>query len=895
MIDPNAISTIRVEQLASAPFSLTDNIPHEVSGVLKKGTIQSLSDFIASVLGTSEAVGYYPLAVVDGQQLPEVPENPSFFLCGKGTFLNINGFDDLVCSEELNVIMSLSDHWEIAVQIPIDVDPVEIGISQTINSGVTNFAPSEDAVFNALHQFLNTVGSFHYADLASQTTPLTVVANVPLKLLNDAEGTQTNVSNAPYGVSVVWDETNNQIDLSALSVGDLVHLRIDTNLTTGTANQTYRFYANMAIGSGNEWTLDLMDSQKKTSGLVHSNAEVSFDIANEDTRDFPAEIYVVSDGGGTIKINGWYFEVIRKNINIVNFITDEAPIDGLVYGRKDAGWEEIISASATIVTKTKAEIDTLISGNDLVPLTVYEITGVDTALYGGSTIYLQAINDNILATDGYGKFFNPKYNQAVSGFEVWTSAGTYSIGDKVHWGGKTWENVAGNVGASTDLFTLDAEWSVIAFNDTDYNVAYDLIKYDYVNDNIVYRNELNSNIVSTNYDEINWNIGINPIKAFMWGNIFDYAVSKGIGNQIINNSYNENINFRGSFQIYLTFNNGSYQQNITFDNASYQQYLTFDHSGQDILTFDNASYQQYLTFDNNSYQQYLTFDNASYQQYLTFDHSGQQNITFDNASYQQYLTFDNNSYQYNLTFDNNSYQSSLTFYNTSGQYNLTFDNGSYQYNLTFDNTSGQYNLTFDNGSNQSNLTFYNTSGQHILTFDNGSYQYNLTFDNTSGQYNLTFDNGSNQSNLTFDNGSSQYYLTEITGLLQSKLSFNNYQFGRTSDPLIANEIGLMFKGTLPTSTTATKMIVAEDGQWKEMDVPTTTIAGSFSATGTATTTFTVTIGTTQADALYKVTATPSNVLSAVMFYINNKTTTTFDVVFVTGLTGAVAFDWILKP
>jgi hypothetical protein len=72
-------------------------------------------------------------------------------------------------------------------------------------------------------------------------------------------------------------------------------------------------------------------------------------------------------------------------------------------------------------------------------------------------------------------------------------------------------------------------------------------------------------------------------------------------------------------------------------------------------------------------------------------------------------------------------------------------------------------------------------------------------------------------------------------------------------------------------------------------------AGSYTATGTATTTFTVTIGTTQADALYKVTASPSNALSAVMFYINNKTTTTFDVVFVTGLTGAVAFDWILKP
>jgi hypothetical protein len=72
-------------------------------------------------------------------------------------------------------------------------------------------------------------------------------------------------------------------------------------------------------------------------------------------------------------------------------------------------------------------------------------------------------------------------------------------------------------------------------------------------------------------------------------------------------------------------------------------------------------------------------------------------------------------------------------------------------------------------------------------------------------------------------------------------------------------------------------------------------AGSVSATGTATTTFTVTIGATQANNTYKVTATPSNVLSAAVFYINNKTTTTFDVVYLAGLTGTVAFDWILVP
>ena len=73
------------------------------------------------------------------------------------------------------------------------------------------------------------------------------------------------------------------------------------------------------------------------------------------------------------------------------------------------------------------------------------------------------------------------------------------------------------------------------------------------------------------------------------------------------------------------------------------------------------------------------------------------------------------------------------------------------------------------------------------------------------------------------------------------------------------------------------------------------IAGSFTATGTATTTFTVTIGTTQANNTYRVVATGSNAMSAASFFISNKTTTTFDVSYLTALTGAIAFDWILKP
>ncbi len=71
------------------------------------------------------------------------------------------------------------------------------------------------------------------------------------------------------------------------------------------------------------------------------------------------------------------------------------------------------------------------------------------------------------------------------------------------------------------------------------------------------------------------------------------------------------------------------------------------------------------------------------------------------------------------------------------------------------------------------------------------------------------------------------------------------------------------------------------------------VAASVSQVGTATTTFTVTIGATQANTTYKVNVTPTNLLSAAAYYVSNKTTTTFDVVYLAGLTGTVTFDWAL--
>jgi hypothetical protein len=143
-INPANITTIRVDQLTNAVLTLDSLFPHTVGTELTSSTIESLVTLVASAIGSTDAVGFLPISVTDGQQLPDVPTNPSFFLCGAGTYLNINGFADLICTEALNAIMSVDDHWEIAVQIP--VTPLSGTVQTVTGSAVDNTDPLNPVV-----------------------------------------------------------------------------------------------------------------------------------------------------------------------------------------------------------------------------------------------------------------------------------------------------------------------------------------------------------------------------------------------------------------------------------------------------------------------------------------------------------------------------------------------------------------------------------------------------------------------------------------------------------------------------------------------------------------------------------------------------------------------------
>lgn len=159
MIDPQIVTTVKVGELASEPFLGSDLIPHEVNGNLKNGTITDFATFLATIIGSSDAVGFRPVTIVDGQTLPSVtPNKNEFILVGKGTFQNVGGGLPITTTAELNALVTSGVSWSIGVEIPIQVESDGTAIdtykADVIYTGATITVPSGVKIRNV---YLNQV------------------------------------------------------------------------------------------------------------------------------------------------------------------------------------------------------------------------------------------------------------------------------------------------------------------------------------------------------------------------------------------------------------------------------------------------------------------------------------------------------------------------------------------------------------------------------------------------------------------------------------------------------------------------------------------------------------------------------------------------------------------
>ena len=285
--------------------------------------------------------------------------------------------------------------------------------------------------------------------------------------------------------------------------------------------------------------------------------------------------------------------------------------------------------------------DIITSNPTLIKSKTYKVNNCDSSLYfngydnsGSSiytTVYIKAIEVDRLEELGVGVFYTPKYDT----YQIFSSANTYNQNDKVIWGGHVWECNTDDVNTiPLSVFSLDSYFDIVhpfnynsEYDSVSYNINYDEIKFDYINNKIIYRNEKNTNIVSTNVDNIlHWQTNIspsaNPIKAFQWGR------NSVISNQVINNSYNENINFNGLHQRNFYFDNLSYQLDVFVTQNSYQEQFNFIDGSYQTNGFINENHQSYLDF-YKGYQQSFYLDKS--QTYIFIENGGQINF----KTYQQ--------------------------------------------------------------------------------------------------------------------------------------------------------------------------------------------------------------------------------------------------------------------
>jgi hypothetical protein len=172
---------------------------------------------------------------------------------------------------------------------------------------------------NKPDQLFASVGYFHHNDLATQTTPITVLPDTLTVLTNDSLGAQTNLTGAPYGVINVFDSTIDSFDFSELSIGDTIDLRVDLLLSTASVNQTYNIFLRVGDGGAEAYDLPVFSGKfKDVETFERIVGSVGFSLDYESHITNLSFLYIISDDDASVKVNGWYTRILRKSVNIVD-------------------------------------------------------------------------------------------------------------------------------------------------------------------------------------------------------------------------------------------------------------------------------------------------------------------------------------------------------------------------------------------------------------------------------------------------------------------------------------------------------------------------------------------------------------------------------------------------
>lgn len=356
-------------------------------------------------------------------------------------------------------------------------------------------------------------------------------------------------------------------------------------------------------------------------------------------------------------------------------------------------------SSLSLVTLTVASASQYIADSLVVVGQPYLITDADLYLYGvgsqfgfgdGTNILLYGVDEKSFTSIGSGKFYNPNYNNV---YGVWDSSATYSIGDKAIYGGKVW-NLTGTASVGyNDYWSLESDWEVIDYTDTDfYNVVWDEVEYNIVDNYITSRYDaINNNRVTDSYGTWYFNCETHPIQSFRWGH-------DSVQNCKVDNSYLGCLNFVSGYIYDINLSNGSIIYDIDLHNGTELYNITLS---------NNSILGGFTTYGGNIYNINLNND-SSLQYFYLLGYSYLENITIDNNSSIEEFILDNNSYLSGIKLENDSIIGGITLY-SSFLNDISLTNDSYIISMGA------------SASNLTNINITNESGFGAgITMDNAS-------------------------------------------------------------------------------------------------------------------------------------------------------------------------------
>jgi len=159
----------------------------------------------------------------------------------------------------------------------------------------------------------DTNGFADYNDASTAGTPIALVADTWTTIPNDGAGAFTNLSYLPSGVTALMDTSTGAIDVSELSLGDVVLIRNDYTVTPATNNASLSFRYQLGTGGGS-YTLEKRVGRLDEGSGIGYRQSLNVDkiyMGDANTRDNPIVLQVKLSTTGTLVNAGSAISVVR--------------------------------------------------------------------------------------------------------------------------------------------------------------------------------------------------------------------------------------------------------------------------------------------------------------------------------------------------------------------------------------------------------------------------------------------------------------------------------------------------------------------------------------------------------------------------------------------------------